>query len=676
MAYIALYRKYRSQSFDEVQGQEAVTTTLRNQITAGKFGHAYLFYGARGCGKTSTARLLARALNCIAQDGPTANPCGQCRLCTAIRDGSCMDVIEMDAASETGIDDVREKVIENVQYAPGEARFKVYIIDEVHDLSAKAFDALLKTLEEPPAHVVFVLATTEYHKVPITVRSRCQGYQFKRGSVQDLGKSVLHVVTQEGYSADADAIESIARSAEGSWRDALSILEQVLAYSEGHLTADTVNRAVGTVGIGELARVSRTLANGCWSDLFDLAADLLDSGADVRQLLVAMQNHLRDLSLLEAGGKQAAKELGPERVSLLKDLKGSFTVETLMEMSRELSSAEKELRTSNLHRWILERTLARMQSIAHGRADRSEIRTPGAVMREPDRARKETPVPPASLTATPVPMPPLPTRNTPAPEVDEVDETDYDEAEAPVTGLSEAPLSIAATQVMPDSTAPIFVEPARSYGESSVVTSEPAAMAATSGSRFAEEISLEVIRRSWERIKALVNKVSPPAGIYLEKAEVFALDGKLVTLRFQDDFARNRIQSKGKELAERKLNEGLKTEGYRIQCLLEGSSGGAAQGSASSSPGGTVTGASVMETGTLLDAPRTPDTKPTRMMDFDLGTPPPQSAPPAQEAAERPMEAPGQSLVAPTLVPDPMTGMLKETLDIFGGTVVRSEPIG
>src|SRR5262249_26082120 len=150
-------------------GQEAVTATLQNAIKSGRIAHAYLFFGARGCGKTSTARLLARALNCVAQDGPTPEPCGQCRLCVSIQEGRCLDVTEMDAASETGIDDVREKIIENVQYAPGEARYKVYIIDEVHDLSAKAFDALLKTLEEPPAHVVFILATTDSQKVPVTI---------------------------------------------------------------------------------------------------------------------------------------------------------------------------------------------------------------------------------------------------------------------------------------------------------------------------------------------------------------------------------------------------------------------------------------------------------------------------------------------------------------------------
>ena len=300
MAYIALYRKYRSQSFDELMGQDHVTRTLQNAIRTGHIAQAYLFHGARGCGKTSTARLIARALNCVATDGPNPEPCGVCRMCVSIRENTCLDVTEIDAASETGVDNVREKVIENVQYAPAEARYKVYIIDEVHDLSAKAFDALLKTIEEPPPHVVFVLATTEYHKVPITIRSRCQNYQFKRGTLLDLAAAVHRVITAEGCTAEPDAVQSIARSAEGSWRDALSLLEQVLAYSDGHITAETVNKAIGTVGAATLARVVSTLAAGEWDGTLAVAAELIESGMDVRQLLTALQAHLRDLMLIAA----------------------------------------------------------------------------------------------------------------------------------------------------------------------------------------------------------------------------------------------------------------------------------------------------------------------------------------------------------------------------------------
>src|SRR2546421_231193 len=205
MSYISLYRKYRSQSFGEVVGQSHVTTVLQNAIRHGRIAHAYLFCGPRGCGKTSTARLLARALTCLSSDGPTSEPCGTCSMCERIRNSNAMDVIEMDAASETGIDDVREKIIENAKYAPGDARFKVYIIDEVHDLSLKAFDSLLKTIEEPPGHVVFILATTEAHKVPITVRSRCQRLDFRRGGIEDLTANLRRVLEQEGIECESEA---------------------------------------------------------------------------------------------------------------------------------------------------------------------------------------------------------------------------------------------------------------------------------------------------------------------------------------------------------------------------------------------------------------------------------------------------------------------------------------
>src|SRR5437763_2940422 len=219
MSYVSLYRKYRSQSFGEVVGQNHVTTVLQNAIRHGRIAHAYLFCGPRGCGKTSTARLLAKALNCQAADAPTAEPCGVCEMCVRIRDGGAMDVIEMDAASETGIDDVREKIIENAKFAPAEARFKVYIIDEVHALSLKAFDSLLKTIEEPPAHVVFILATTEAHNVPITVRSRCQRMDFRRGSLQDLTANLRRVLDPEGIECEAEAVLAVAKAADGSFRD-------------------------------------------------------------------------------------------------------------------------------------------------------------------------------------------------------------------------------------------------------------------------------------------------------------------------------------------------------------------------------------------------------------------------------------------------------------------------
>ncbi len=493
-------------------GQEAVTTTLQNAIKTGRIAHAYLFFGARGCGKTSTARLLARALNCISGDQPTPEPCGICRLCVSIRDGSCMDVVEIDAASETSIDDVREKIIENVQYAPTEARYKVYIIDEVHDLSSKAFDALLKTLEEPPAHVIFVLATTEWHKVPITIRSRCQPFQFKRGSLIDLGKAVQRVIEAEGCTAEPEAIQSIARSAEGSWRDALSLLEQVMAYSDTAITAEAVNRAIGTVGLTVLSKVVATLSENRWDSTLSIAAELMDSGADVRQMMTALSGHLRDLLMISAGAANAAEaELGKERFNAMYPQSSLYDPPSLLKMMSILTNAEKELRFTNQHRALLECTLLRLMPIMLAKGE-----APGAVP-------GVSPVKPSIAASVPPARP-----------------------------------SIAAAEARPptlSSTKPTVAQPA----ESAPV--EP---------RFAELVTLEVIQRAWPRILKSFLKVSASGYPFLEKSQVTGLDGKFVILTFSDSFGRDRIQGneRGKAAVERVINEGLASEGYKVRCEL------------------------------------------------------------------------------------------------------------
>ncbi|MBL8064894.1 MAG: DNA polymerase III subunit gamma/tau, partial [Chthonomonadaceae bacterium] len=236
MSHLALYRRYRSQTFGDLMGQGHVTKTLQNALSQGRIAHSYLFTGPRGTGKTSTARLLAKALNC--ENGPLPEPCNECQACREITAGNCMDVVEMDAASESGIDDVRESIVEAVDYQPTYCRYRVFIIDEVHDLSAKAFDALLKTIEEPPAHVVFVLATTEYSKVPPTIRSRCQRYEFHRGTIQDLVSRLTYVVEQEKADVDPVALTAIARMSDGGYRDALSLLELVLLTADGRVTIE------------------------------------------------------------------------------------------------------------------------------------------------------------------------------------------------------------------------------------------------------------------------------------------------------------------------------------------------------------------------------------------------------------------------------------------------------
>ena len=649
MAYVALYRKYRSQSFDELMGQDHVTRTLQNAIKSGHIAQAYLFHGARGCGKTSTARLLARALNCVAQDGPTPEPCGVCRLCVSIREGSCLDVVEIDAASETGVDNVREKVIENVQYAPAEARYKVYIIDEVHDLSAKAFDALLKTIEEPPAHVVFVLATTEYHKVPITIRSRCQNYQFKRGSLHDLAASIASVIAKEGYTAEPEAVQSIARSAEGSWRDALSLLEQVLAYSEGHVTAETVNKAIGTVGAATLARVTETLAEGRWDATLAIASELVDSGIDVRQLLTALQAHLRDLLLVCAAPQHAMQELGPDRVALLAPQADKFAPPTLLTMLGTLTAAEREFRFTNQHRILLETALLRLMP---GVLPQMQAQNPAADTRQ---TSPQT----APLAATPsvVPKPSIPHPPTFAPldvEPAEPVEPDFSTPE-PQT----SPSASAVSASTPPSAVPEV--------ESDAVPEEDNA------GRFASDVTMDVLQRAWPRLLKDFGKTSPAGLSYLANAHPIALDGKTITLGFQQSFARDRIQNKGRDAVEKSINKSLQTEGYKIQCMLVENGNEPGMGAKP-----TNDPAPPPVPMALMEAPEaTPPPPASRsIMDFaSPAAPPPANSNNGTNGAHREAANVVNSVSEPVASLPPSNDLLKEVLSLFEGEVVRTERI-
>ena len=241
MSYTVLARRFRSQTFDEVVGQEAVTTTLKNAISQGRIHHGYLFCGTRGVGKTSMARILAKALNCLESDGPTITPCGKCDSCIGVARGEDVDVIEIDAASNTGVDNIRE-LRSNAIYRPARCRFKIYIIDEVHMLSTGAFNALLKTLEEPPSHVKFILATTESQKVPATILSRVQRFDFKAISPQQIAGQLAKICEAEGVATEEAALKRLSRLANGSMRDALSLLDQALSLSAGKLTAEGVDQ--------------------------------------------------------------------------------------------------------------------------------------------------------------------------------------------------------------------------------------------------------------------------------------------------------------------------------------------------------------------------------------------------------------------------------------------------
>lgn len=356
MSYQALFRKYRSQSFDDLVGQEHIVQTLRNSIAKGKIAQAYLFTGPRGTGKTSTARLLAKALNCTG--GPSADIPADCPICADIAAGNCMDVLEMDAASEAGVEKVREHIVEASEYQPSSCRYRVFIIDEVHDLSAKAFDALLKTIEEPPAHAIFILATTEFHKVPPTIRSRCQKYEFHRGSIANLVKRLNHVTAAEGIEAEPSAITAIARLSDGGYRDALTLLEQAVITTDGALTLEHVYHQLGLISDEVTDELLQAIARGDLASVVNQLESIFQRGRDPLAIVESLMYRLADLTraVLSAGAGT-----GDAAVDAALAATGArLGQDTLLRLRAELSSRHKAVRDVSIPRVWLEAELLKI----------------------------------------------------------------------------------------------------------------------------------------------------------------------------------------------------------------------------------------------------------------------------------------------------------------------------
>ena len=376
MAYIALYRKWRPQTFKDLVGQEHISRTLANAITSGHIGHAYLFAGPRGTGKTSTAKILAKALNC--EHGPTSEPCGQCEQCRKITEGSSMDVFEIDAASNRGIDEIRD-LRETVKFAPVDGRYKVYIIDEVHMLTTEAFNALLKTLEEPPAHVVFILATTEAHKVPPTIQSRCQRYDFKRITVEEIEGRLRYIAKEMGMEAEDEALSMIAIQADGGMRDALSILDQCAALADGTITAERVRQILGLVGHDWIYKMTKALAARNVQDVLQILAELLRDGKDLKQVLSELSLHLRGLMIFQAAGTVEAMDLYAEPQDVLQEQSKFFDAAVLPRMIARLHEAMTEMKWSPQPRITVEVAL---MSLCRPELAASEARAPQTAERE------------------------------------------------------------------------------------------------------------------------------------------------------------------------------------------------------------------------------------------------------------------------------------------------------
>ena len=295
MAYIALYRRWRPQEFDNLIGQDHISKTLANAIKSDKIAHAYLFSGPRGTGKTSMAKILAKALNC--SEGPTPIPCNKCDSCLKINEGSSMDVFEIDAASNRGIDEIRD-LRESVKFAPVDGKYKIYIIDEVHMLTTEAFNALLKTLEEPPSHVVFILATTESHKIPATIHSRCQRYDFRKITVNEIFTRLQHVSEKMNIEIDNEALITIANHADGGMRDALSILDQCSTFAE-KIKVDDVRNILGLIGREWIWSLVDSIAEKNTKESLHLVDDILSKGKDIKQILIELAQYFREIMIYQ-----------------------------------------------------------------------------------------------------------------------------------------------------------------------------------------------------------------------------------------------------------------------------------------------------------------------------------------------------------------------------------------
>lgn len=359
MSYTALYRKWRPSTFDEVKGQDHIVTTLKNQVINDRIGHAYLFCGTRGTGKTSVAKILAKAVNCAHPvDG---NPCGECEVCRAVAAGASMNVIEIDAASNNGVDNIRE-IKEEVAYPPTQGRFKVYIIDEVHMLSIGAFNALLKTLEEPPAYVIFILATTEAHKIPITILSRCQRYDFKRISIDTISARLSELMVAEDISADERALRYVAKAADGSMRDALSLLDQCLAFYMGQeLKYENVLEVLGAVDTEVFSDFFRGIVAGDAIGLIHKLEKIIIDGRDLSQFVSDFTWYLRNLMLLQSQTDASdVLEMSEENMKLLKEDAKFTDLNGVMRYIRIFSELSGQLKNSSQKRVMVEVALIKM----------------------------------------------------------------------------------------------------------------------------------------------------------------------------------------------------------------------------------------------------------------------------------------------------------------------------
>src|SRR2546429_3057032 len=368
MDYQVIARKWRPQKFEDVTGQEVLTRTLQNALAHGRLHHAYLFSGARGVGKTTTARLVARALNCHKSDGPTPIPCAMidataCASCRGIAEGRSMDVLEIDAASNTGVDNVRDVIINSVAVAPARDRYKVFIIDEVHMLSGAAFNALLKTVEEPPPRVVFMMATTDAHKVPETISSRCQLFEFRTIATAKIAERLRVIADAEKISTSDEAMREIARAGDGSMRDAQSAFDQVISFAGEKIKTEDVEKALGIAGADVLARVINGIAEHQPADALAIVDDLVMRGHNLRNFCRDVLGHLRDLLVVKVSGDPKLLDSSSAQTSALEQQASLFSESDLVRFFHSLAETEASLKDAANPRYQVEVGLVKLMEM-------------------------------------------------------------------------------------------------------------------------------------------------------------------------------------------------------------------------------------------------------------------------------------------------------------------------
>jgi len=499
----ALYRKWRPQTFDAVMGQEHITDSLRHAIVAGRISHAYLFTGPRGTGKTTTARLLAKAVNCLDPD-PAHRPCNHCAICNAITEGRLLDLVELDAASNRGIDEIRD-LRDKIHFSPGEGKYKVYIIDEVHMLTEPAFNALLKTLEEPPPHAIFVLATTDPQKVPATIASRCQRFDFRRLTLAEITQRLQRIVTEEGLEAEPDALTLIARQATGAMRDAESLLDQLA--SSGQVI--TLAHAQATLGAGPtevISAVAEGLASGDTARGLDAINQALDRGADARQLARQITDYLRQLMLIKVGGDKLVDVPTEQRPTM--DAQATrLPTQQLVRAVKLFNQAASDLRTSWQPQLPLE--------LAYVEAILGDKQLPGPSANPPAHT-------PARNTTTPTPATPTPRATSAA----------------------------SATPSRPAPTVERKLAPAARPVESKPTSAAAGAAEAT--------LSMEAVHQQWSRILDVLKTHNLPTQALMRSCRPGGVEGNTLVLNWPSEMLKSKYEdAKTKRLVEQVISEAV-----------------------------------------------------------------------------------------------------------------------